>query len=159
MTKQLLVAVNSIEDAQTAAAAIPEVCKEGDECVVLAVLHEPDTELLGSTPAHVIPEPYTGAGGSEGPRAPNDAPVFLPREEVREMTARDVSEAIDRLTQPLRDGGIRVRAETLFSESPARAIADYAGDIDAQVMVTRRFSEELADEDAEGLVASVLPGT
>ena len=83
MAKQVLIAVDGLEDARKAAGAIPQVCQAGDECVVLAVLEEPDTELIGSTPTHVIPEPYTGAGGSEGPRAPNDAPVFIPREEMR----------------------------------------------------------------------------
>jgi hypothetical protein len=158
VTKQVLIAVDGLEDARTAAGAIPQVCEAGDECVVLAVLDEPDAELIGSTPTHVIPEPYTGAGGSEGPRAPNDAPVFIPREELREMKARDISEAIDRMTQPLRDSGIRVRTDTVFSESPVLAIRDYAGDIGAEVMVTSRFQEALSKDGGER-VGGLLPGT
>jgi hypothetical protein len=157
MAKQVLIPVDGLDDARTAAGAIPQVCQEGDECVILAVLDEPDTELIGSTPTHVMPEPYTGAGGSEGPRAPNDAPVFIPREEMREMKARDFSEAMDRLTQPLRDSGIRVRTDTVFSESPGIAVRDYAGDIDAEVMVTSHFQDVLGKE--HGGTAKVLPGT
>jgi hypothetical protein len=158
MTKQVLIAVDGLEDARTATGAIPQVCEAGDKCVILAVLEEPDTELIGSTPTHVMPEPYTGAGGSEGVRAPNDAPVFIPREEMREATARDISEAIDKMTQPLRDSGIEVRSDTVFTESPVLAIRDYAGDIDAEVMTTSRFQETLSKDGREP-VGSLLPGT
>jgi nucleotide-binding universal stress UspA family protein len=159
MAKQVLIPVDGLDDARTATGAIPQVCESGDECIILAVLEEPEQELIGSTPTHVIPEPYTGAGGSEGPRAPNDAPVFAPREEMREATARDITESIQKLTQPLRDGGINVRAETVFSEAPAKAVLDYADDIDAQIMVTRHFQETLTQEDDSERFATVLPGT
>jgi hypothetical protein len=159
MAKQVLIPVDGLDDARTATGAIPQVCQSGDECIILAVLEEPEQELIGSTPAHVIPEPYTGAGGSEGPRAPNDAPVFMPREEVREATARDITESIQQLTQPLRDGGINVRAETVFSEAPAKAVLDYASDIDAEIMVTRHFQETLGNEQESQRFATVLPGT
>jgi hypothetical protein len=151
--------VDGIEDARVAVSAIPQVCSAGDECVVLAVLEEPERELIGSTPTHVMPEPYTGAGGSEGPRVPNDAPVFVPREEMREMVARDTSEAIDGMAQHLRDAGIEVRIETVFSDTFAEAILDYAGDIDAEIVVTRRFQEKLANESDSERFAAVLPGT
>lgn len=159
MAKQILIPVDGMDDARTAISAIPQVCRSGDECVILAVLEEPEQELIGSTPTHVIPDPYTGAAGSEGVRVPNDAPVFAPREEVREATARDVTETILQLTQPLRDGGIEVRAEALFSEDPALAVLDYAGDIDAEIMVTRHFQETLAKEENSERFAMVLPGT
>ena len=159
MAKQVLIPVDGPDDARTAIGAIPQVCESGDECIILAVLEEPAQELIGSTPAHVIPEPYTGAGGSEGPRAPNDAPVFMPREEAREARARDITELIQKVTQPLRDGGIKVRAETVFSEEPAKAVLDYAGDVDAQIMVTRHFQETLTKEDDSERFATVLPGT
>ena len=159
MAKQVLIPVDGLDDARTATGAIPQVCESGDECIILAVLEEPEQELVGSTPTHVMPEPYTGAGGSEGPRAPNDAPVFAPREEMREVKARDITESIQQLTQPLRDGGIKVRAETVFSETPAKAVLDYAGDVDAQIMVTRHFQETLTKEDDSERFATVLPGT
>ena len=159
MAKQVLIPVDGLDDARTAAGAIPQICEPGDQCILLAVLEEPDTELIGSTPTHVMPEPYTGAGGSEGPRAPNDAPIFIPREEMRETTARDISEALDRLTQPLRDSGIEVRTDTVFSDTPAQTVADYAGDIDAEIMVTRHFQEALGKEDGGQRFAALLPGT
>ena len=159
MTKQILVPVDGIEDARTAVGAIPKICAAGDECVILAVLEEPDRELIGSTPTHVIPEPYTGAGGSEGPRAPNDAPVFLPREEMREVVARDMAEQLDRMTQALRDGGIQVRTDTVFTDSPAEAVLDYAGDIDAEIVVTRQTQEKLGSGRDDGRFAAVLPET
>jgi hypothetical protein len=85
--------------------------------------------------------------------------VFAPREELREATARDITESIQQMTQPLRDGGINVRTETVFSEAPAKAVLDYADDIDAEIMVTRHFQETLAKEDAGDRFAKVLPGT
>jgi hypothetical protein len=159
MAKQVLIPVDGIEDARVAVAAIPQVCAAGDECVILAVLEEPERELIGSTPTHVMPEPYTGAGGSEGPRAPNDAPVFVPREEMRELAARDMVEQLDRMTQPLRDGGVQVRTETVFSDNPAGAVLDYAGDVDAEIVVTRQFQEKLANGSDSERFAAVLPGT
>ena len=116
MTKQVLIAVDGLEDARTATVAIPQVCEAGDECVILAVLDEPDTELIGSTPTHVMPEPYTGAGGSEGVRAPNDAPAvaaasgWKPAIPSPPITSRPVS------SQP-----------GVANATPARHTADSAG--------------------------------
>jgi nucleotide-binding universal stress UspA family protein len=160
MAKQILVAANGLDDAQRAIKQLRQVCSPEDEVVLLTLLEEPEAEFIGTRPSgQVMPPPYTGAAGSVGPRMPEDTPAFVPREELREMKARDVSEVLDKETQTLRDAGVRLRLDTVYADDASTAILDYARDIDAaQVMVTSPFHEQLEKDDNESF-ATVIPNT
>jgi nucleotide-binding universal stress UspA family protein len=159
MSKRLLVPVDGVDDADEAIRALPQVCEPGDEIVLLAVAEEPDKELSGSRPLSAIPEPYTGPAGGPGPLVPNDIPTFVSTEEIKEVQTRELYEALHIRGVQLKDKGFGVNVHVIFSDHPAKAILDYARDIDpAQIYMTRRGHERLYEDDLEEF-ASVLPAT
>ncbi len=101
MAKQYLIPVKDVDDANRAIARVPEIADEGDEVVVLVVSEVPEAELVGSKPPPTVVDPLANSGGvSSAPRAADDVPQFIGREELMEMKGQELCEALNPEDRP-----------------------------------------------------------
>jgi hypothetical protein len=156
MNKQYLFPVNSSEDAGNAIEHLPSEVKPGDEVVVLIVSEVPEAELIGSRPPSTVEDPLATTGGvSSEPRAADDQPVFIGREEIMEVKGRELCDAVQPKIASLHDRGLGARVEAVFSDNPDATILDYAADLrpDA-VFMTPEFAGRL-EEATRGTVRTL----
>jgi hypothetical protein len=156
MGKQYLIPVKDTDDANKAIARIPQIAEQGDEVVVLIVSDVPEGELTGSAPAPTVIDPMLTTGGTTSePRAADDIPTFLGRDEIMEMKHRELCEALDPQIAGLHDRGYSARVDAVFSDEPGATIRDYASDLNVtDVYLTPEFRSDL-DEETQELVKAL----
>jgi hypothetical protein len=148
MTRQYLIPVKDIQDANKAIAHIPEVATQGDEVVVLVISDVPQAELVGSKPPPTVMDPLANSGGvSSAPRAADDVPQFIGREEFMEIKRRELLDALNPQIARLHELGYDARVETVFSDEPGETIRDAAGDLTvADIYITEEYRSDLDEQ-------------
>ncbi len=151
MSKQYLIPVKDLEDGRRAIGRVADFASEGDEIVLLIISEVPEAELVGMKPPATVTDPLATTGGvSSAPRAADDQPVFIGREELMETRGQELCDALNPEIARLHELGYKARVEAMFSDDPGETIRDYAGDLDVDdVYITEEFREDLDAETQE----------
>ena len=151
MSKQYLIPVKDVEDANDAIARLSGIAERGDNIVVLVISEIPESERIGSRPPEQVMDPLATTGGvAWAPTAAHDRPEFLGREEIMEAKGQELREALDPMIARLHEQGYEARVDAVFSDEPGNTIRDVAGDLNVtDVYVTESFRSKLDDETKE----------
>jgi hypothetical protein len=151
MGKQYLIPVKDLADAHRAIGRVPDIAEKGDEIVLLMISEIPEPELIGSGPPETVLDPLKNSGGvSSAPRAADDVPEFIGREELMDSQGEELREAMNPEIARLHELGYQARVETMFSDKPGDTIRDYAGDLQVNdVYITKEFRDDLDKETQE----------
>ncbi len=136
--KRILLILDGTDRLDAALAEVTHLCDPNDKLTVLAVAETPRRELIGTRPARVAPEPYTGPAVATGAISGIDVPILESEDETERRIAGQLRDILDERVGALHNG-IRIWTQAIVRNQPAEAVAEYVRASDfAEVTVPRR---------------------
>jgi hypothetical protein len=125
--KRVLLLLDGVHNANRAFSEVAKLCEAGDGIIALAVVKQPDPEVVGmEPPPEEEPNTLTAGTGSFAPRMGDDVPILETSDEVQARVSDEVLGELNPYTSALQQRGIDAFARVIVRNVPGEAIADWA---------------------------------
>jgi Universal stress protein family len=158
--KRVLLLLDGVHNANRAFSEVAKLCEAGDGIIALAVVKQPEAEIVGmEPPPEEEPNTLTAGTGSFAPRMGDDVPVFETSDEVQARVSDEVLGELNPYTSALQQRGIDAFARVIVRDVPGEAIADWAREEQpTHVAVLASSFEHLTGALGQGDETDVLNG-
>jgi nucleotide-binding universal stress UspA family protein len=157
--KRVLLLLDGTHNANRAFSEVAKLCETGDGVIALAVVDQPEPEIIGMQPPSEEPNTSTAGTGSFGPSIGDDVPVLETSDDVRARVSGEVLGELNPYTNALQQRGIDAFARVIVRDVPGEAIVEWARDEQpTHVAVLATSFERLNESLSEGDETDVLNG-
>jgi hypothetical protein len=125
--KRVLLLLDGVHNANRAFSEVVKLCEAGDGVIALAVVDQPEPEIIGMRPpSEEEPNTLTAGTGSFAPRMGDDVPEFETSDDVQARVSDEVLGELNPYTSALQQRGIDAFARVVVRDVPGEAIAEWA---------------------------------